>query len=415
MSALDRAIALIQQPIHLVPGDHVLVLFDPDGSACSDIRKQGFNPVCVPDRQSGIKPGLTHETLESNLIVELLQREQSFKLAVATHGLARYLDVSKPHEQSDLVQWLKANVMITVMGAPHTEPWLVANQLGPYRIRSPLSDFTYLAEIDSADPQPLIALSDHFLWAGHKWYAGTELRGLGAKIRSTGPFVRTFKSVDNTLIKYEITSPDYFDRSQVLGEANFLTEVPQEMVEELQLPSLSSRIDGRAVVTLTREFISGGEIGGHAPMQPEEKTIALISLASSFAKYGYFHNDIRPWNIIWSAGKPAFIDFADASSEDLDVQGIPNIAALFGIILWLSELTPPGFALDDSPEFVDQLIDLLAAIGVTDLNDEHGELARAWLELPARIAQLNEVGRSPFTHLTLWGFLSEELCEGIND
>lgn len=421
MSNLSSALARVREPLNLLPGDQILVLFDPDGSVCSEIRSQGFNPVCVPDRQSGIRPTVTHETINAELVSELLRSDRLFKLAVATNGHAHFFDVTNPHEQANLVQWLKRNVEISLVNAPRTEPWLLANQLGPYRLYNDFNDFEYMAEIDSSDSIPLVALSDHHLWDGHNWYASRDLTAIRRKwlVTASGltenggviPGVQTFKSTDNKLIKYEIISPDYFDRSQVIGEANFLEIVPSQIAEELQLPTLHGRINGRAVVTLTREYIAGSEMVEHSPALPSEIVLALMTLGSNFAKHGYFHNDIRPWNVIWSAGKPTFIDFADASRQDLDVQGIPNIAALFGTILYFSGLAPKGFALDDSPTFADQLARILAELGVTDLNDEHGALTYAWLELPLRYSQLTDFMTSSFTHLDLWNFL----CEGPND
>ncbi len=41
-----------------------------------------------------------------------------------------------------------------------------------------------------------------------------------------------------------------------------------------------------------------------------------------------FHNDFRPWNLLWDGYKMHLIDYADAGVHDLDVQDLPQILSL---------------------------------------------------------------------------------------
>ena len=416
MSGLIRSLNKLQEPLNLALGDSVLVLFDPEGSVCSEIRDQGLIPVCVPDRQSGITPELTHETIFAESIPQLLESDRSFKLAVATEGLERFVSVTKQEDQLNLLHWLRKNSEVSLFTAPRSFPWLLANQLGPYQLNDLCHHFKYLTEVDSSDLLPFIALSDNYLGDGKHWYTDFELSAIDANLLGQGndlsennglnPRVRTFKTTDNNVIKFEVTSPDYFERSQVQGEANFLPSIPDAVSKELNIPKLKSQIQGRAVVTLAREYLCGDTTMGPNLTSPSEIAISLISLASNFAKHGYFHNDIRPWNVIWLENKPSFIDFADTSMQDLDVQGIPNLAALFGTTLYFSGLIPQGYALENTTQFVDQLTSILTELGLTSLNDEYGFYSRSWLKLPFLNLTDQAFLSGSLTYRSLWDLLT---------
>jgi len=412
----NEVLDLVGEPLDLTAGEKVLVLFDPIGEICSNIRELGLVPVCVPDRQSGINPERVHGRVEHNYISELVKRDCSFKLAVAAPGMQRFFEVTNPSSRNGFTSWLRRCTGITLASAPRLHPWLIANELGPYRLRDEFGEFTYLSELDSSGTEPIIALSENYLWDGDRWYSDHELteiksndfhKGSNCSLATpAGQGVRTFRFSDTKVIKYEVASPDYFERSQVMGEANFLQSLGKSVAQELGTPRLLSHVPGRVVVGLSREYLKGEVLGPQHAGSSDESVASLFTLATSFAEQGYFHNDIRPWNVIWQRGNAKFIDFADTARQDLDTQGIPNLVALYGTALYVKGITPRGFVLDEPHVFSNQLLALTSEFGLSDFNDEFGVLAQAWLELPLRIGQLEAFLFTDYSHKSLWGFLS---------
>ncbi len=136
------------------------------------------------------------------------------------------------------------------------------------------------------------------------------------------------------VLKAEIACADYLERTQVPGEARFLTDVRTDAIRDL-LPRLHTVNVGMGVNTLIREKVEGASTTSAFPASGLTCALSLLSEHQRWASTGLFHNDLRPWNLIWSGTDARLIDFADAGTLDADVTYLPQAIALAGLIAWL--------------------------------------------------------------------------------
>ena len=106
----------------------------------------------------------------------------------------------------------------------------------------------------------------------------------------------------------------------------------------------------------------------------------MLSEQQRWASAGLFHNDLRPWNLIWSGTDARLIDFADAGALDADVTYLPQAISLAGLIAWLLGMnftTGPDFAAEVRAAAERVLERKLATIGLEPFLWD-GELLEQW-------------------------------------
>jgi serine/threonine-protein kinase RIO1 len=64
----------------------------------------------------------------------------------------------------------------------------------------------------------------------------------------------------------------------------------------------------------------------------------FIKLCRKFSKAKIYHNDMRPWNILWNGKKCVFIDFEYSSKYDQDTSNYPQILYFFAIANYIKKL-----------------------------------------------------------------------------
>jgi len=160
----------------------------------------------------------------------------------------------------------------------------------------------------------------------------------------------------------------------LLSEAAFLDGVDERVRDSLGLPTVLSLRRGRAVTTLVREDLVGGP-----PPEVDQQLTAIVDVAARYAALGLFHNDFRPWNLLWDGDRATMLDFSDTSSLDDDVRDLPQVLALAGT---LAAVATPEIRWGDV--FHVDLLDLADRCGLFDAGPSERLFGDPWLRLPSR-------------------------------
>jgi|GEM_PF-2154754 len=276
------------------------------------------------------KPLVTDRAVRTSDVVD---GSTHFDLVIALDGWDRLLEVTQPVVRDEALAWLREHCTFMLTSAPRRPLAPDLNELGPYEVHSLFANFAYVSELPkvSNEPEsspPLLMASDWFLQAGQVWIPWTELHQIPSHVE--GPSDRsgrTYMSGAGHVVKVDFVSSDYFERSQVIGEAAFLASASSERRRVLQLPEIRSIDHGRAIVTLVRDRVRADTACG---LDPVAAVNSIIDEARRYSSVGLFHNDLRPWNVLWQNGRAILIDFADTAEEDLDARDLPQVLALAG-------------------------------------------------------------------------------------
>lgn len=307
----------------------ILVLFDPDAAICTALAERGHDVDCCPDLQRAQAMAATHVHVAEDRTEDLARGEGQWDLVIATRGWDRYLSVHSAAATRGLCEWIRLHSTMTVFGCPRRVLSPDLNQLGPYDADRYLDGFRYLGEVSHADSSsvPLIVASDAFLVSRTFSYAAAELSLVAVGTPANGG-VRTWLDTARRIVKTEATSEDYMQRSQVAGEALFLSYADPDARDALSLPRVHAFDRGRAIVAMVRDAVVGEPVTDLPAGERHALMREILEEASRYAAQGLFHNDLRPWNVLRLSGATRFIDFADASGNDEDVSGIPQVWAL---------------------------------------------------------------------------------------
>lgn len=334
-AAIEACVGIVQQAVAPDRPMRVLVLGDRAARACRMLAAGGHEVGCCPDLQRP-KDGVDgHADVLSETAVGLLDLDVQVDLIVAVEGWSRLMQVNPPPVRAELIEWMRRHSTVTLVEAPRRILAPDLNTLGPFDVQGLLGGFHYLAEPDVTDESdsldtPWILASDHHLLVEGVLIPAGEVEWLGGSDPDAlvKP-VRTYRVSGDRIVKVECTSEDYFERTQVLGEWAFLTAVADDVRARLDLPLVHSLVRGRAVTTLVRDDVAGGPGDG---LTLPQRLAGILEVAGRYAEVGVFHNDVRPWNVVWHHGRARMIDFADASPDDDDVRDLPQVLALAGTL-----------------------------------------------------------------------------------
>ena len=355
----------------------VLILGDPVGRLCQQLRDAGMEVTCCPDLQS--TPSGEHSGVVVTSLDDLLSSSGHWDAIVAVDGFGRIYEVRSPLVRTRMIRDLRRLTDVFVVAPARREraaPDL--NDLGPYDLHDLFSLYPFLTELPrdpfSTHDAPVILASSRVLGIGSEWVSSSNLTELSRTASGVSMSVRTFAWRD-TIVKVEAASEHYFERCQALTEALFLGSLDDATATRLDMPRVRLVQRGRAVSTVVRDRVPG------SPLRPGEAARNPLLLAhvmaaiTAMAAAGLFHNDLRPWNILWDGHSVRLIDWAEAGWFDSDIRGLPQVIALAGTLAAL--LTPE---IPWSNGFVDATLaivpEVLSQPGQTDLYDH------AWLGLP---------------------------------
>jgi hypothetical protein len=179
---------------------------------------------------------------------------------------------------------------------------------------------------------PILYTSKTILLINSRFYKND----FGRSIRNAGSIFSRVYLIKNKLYKVSLLNSDGY--STVSREFKFLSNLRLIDKIKLRIPIKVVLNKGLVFDSLQRKNING--IGLH-----EIKTISdsdkilkeFIKLCRKFSKAKIYHNDIRPWNILWNGKKCVFIDFENSSRYDQDVSNFPQILLFFAIANYIKK------------------------------------------------------------------------------
>lgn len=292
---------------------------------------------------------------DSDVLASSIRRARRTSLRLTHDGRAIDILILDPKDASQLGRISREEVCAVMSTALETTDGLVApmrrhsldpalTPLGPWRPPSWMRGLGVLSEIPADHGCPPMALvsRSHAL-------CGTHVLGFDQLLAESpsphGHGWSTIASDGAHVIKSEICSTEYLERAQVPGEAWFLEKYASAR-PELQLPQLRGLNLGQGVNTLIRDHVEGMPVIG---LRVERRTFLasdLLALQVAWSSAGLSHNDLRPWNLLASPGGVHLVDFADAGATDADVNRLPQMVALAGLLAWLL-----GVPLSSGPDF----------------------------------------------------------------
>ena len=335
-----------------------LVFFDKGSNEIELLMESGVEVTVVHDHASDLQE-MTQRGVRTMLLDELLVMKGTWDVAVLVAGFDRYLRTTSESGRRKLYEWLARRCTISLISAPRRALDSTLNLFGPYQLAEISDCFTFIGEITSPvalNDSPLLLASENWLCIGDTWHRSGDLRILKRSTSDGDLDTRAFcyLTSDGQIIKTELVNTDYFERCQTLSEALFLQRVNESTDLLPEFPQLLAFTHGCAVVTSARSAVSGDALEHGSALRQPKLCNSLVELARDYARAGLFHNDLRPWNVLWDGNITRFIDFADTSSRDRDTMGLPQIAALIGTILYLQ-----GFPIRANEAFSDDVTQLL--------------------------------------------------------
>lgn len=379
MTGRDRWLDLVDRLPGVSRTRTALVLGDANAQVCRMLAAAGWTVSCCPDGQSG-RGAVDHVDPRFSQVADVVRSAESVDLVVATEGSRRLIDTNRSAVVADLFAWARRNATAAVVEAPRRAVAPDLHDLGPFDVLELLGGFRFLAEVSDTDPAtapgtPVVLASERFLLVDTEWIAADDVERLDTEAVD-GPLrpARTFRVPAGRIVKVECTSEDYFERTQLLSEAAFLDGVDERVRDSLGLPTVLSLRRGRAVTTLVREDLVGGP-----PPEVDQQLTAIVDVAARYAALGLFHNDFRPWNLLWDGDRATMLDFSDTSSLDDDVRDLPQVLALAGT---LAAVATPEIRWGDV--FHVDLLDLADRCGLLDAGPSERLFGDPWLRLPSR-------------------------------
>ena len=357
----------------------ILVLGDPDARMCRFLADAGHAVACCPDLQRPRGTEADHVHVSAPTAMGLVELQDRIDVAVAVAGWGRILSTHSETSLRRLVDWLREYCTLTIVRAPRRPLGPDLNELGPYEVLAVLGAFRYLAEAvgiegDESLEAPLVLASDQFLVLGEEWVRADGIERLG-ELDPSGQDapVRTFRIPGSRIAKVECASEEYFDRTQVIGEWAFLSGVDPQVRDLLDLPRVHLLNRGRSVLTLVRDDV----VGKAEDLSVADQLAGVLDVAARYSQVGLFHNDLRPWNVVWHEGAARLIDFEWTSGFDEDAQGLPQVLALAG--------TLAGIATDEirmGEPFHGDVLDIATRSGLLERWPLSEQLTQPWVRFP---------------------------------
>lgn len=383
MNALEIALSAPGLP----KGPRVLMLFDCKEPTPRWLEASG----AILDRRAG--------ALE---ISPLIESEEHWDLIVATCSMQRFYDTTLDSDLQQFSRWLRGHSKVCLLTPRKFFVDPARNAIGPWRLDDAFLEFEFISELNvSGSEKPTVVLSDLVLWDGENWREKAEFLHLGQpQDCEEGQFRPTLRrrrhlSSDGTIFKTEVGNAEYFESLEVIREADAIAALGSQIGGTLDLPTVLSLRRGSTLSTLHRQALNGVpllEALATSALSREALFEQVLDCAIGYSSAGLFHNDFRPWNFLVTSGGLTLIDYAGVSRFDLDTRRLPQVVALIGTLVALSE---PSDRMSSVRMFEDFDEDALAVVGpvLHSLGIDIESLYTArWLELPIKRERILGIG-----------------------
>jgi hypothetical protein len=180
---------------------------------------------------------------------------------------------------------------------------------------------------------PLVYTSKSVLLMNCKFYRNNH----GKIIKNNGSIYSRIYFHKNKLQKVCLSNKQGY--SSVESEYLFLSNLKFKEKIILRTPRKMLLNQGLMFDSFQRKKLNGVDLHQIECINDSHKILEeFIKLCKKFSKFGLYHNDIRPWNILWDGKKCVFIDFENSSRYDQDVQNFPQILFFFATANYIKKL-----------------------------------------------------------------------------
>jgi hypothetical protein len=182
---------------------------------------------------------------------------------------------------------------------------------------------------------PLLYTSKTILLINQMFYKND----FGKLNRNVGPNFSRVYLIENKVYKVTLLNKD--GNSSSSREFGFISNLKLIDKIKLRIPIKVFLKKGLTFDILQRKNITGISLSEIKTISDSQKMLKeFIKLCRKFSKAKIYHNDIRPWNILWDGKKCIFIDFENSSRFDQDVSNFPQILLFFAIANYIKTSDP---------------------------------------------------------------------------
>jgi hypothetical protein len=275
----------------------------------------------------------------------------------------------------EFMNQLQGSAQSVIMLLPRREVSPEFDYKSVYASHELVCRFKFFHELESKDTlNPVIFASDSFYLDRGQIVHAFDLEVFPSTVLGNeSESVRTWIGKGGLLHKSELASVDFFERSQVAQEGYFLSQFQMDNPGNKSFPRLEKVSYGRAIVESVRELVPGRALN-----ENDYGNLHVVELFHSaclrFSSKGFFHNDLRPWNLLFDGSKIELVDFADTSKRDNDLTGLHQIEGYIGtalVLLGKMKILPVNFA-----STIKSLI---------DAKFSYHQWSEMWLNLPVKV------------------------------
>jgi hypothetical protein len=156
-----------------------------------------------------------------------------------------------------------------------------------------------------------------------------------SKSRNLANFNIEYFETENKIIKLNKSMKTIV--SSHTTEFNNLRKIPNKIIKKIKLPNeVLLQENASGIITIRDKYPGYNLYRAESINNKKCLTNDLVETMVKYAEYGFFHNDLRPWNVIVNECSTHLIDFESLSYEDDDNLKIPQWLSLFAVLSFIA-------------------------------------------------------------------------------
>ncbi len=159
----------------------------------------------------------------------------------------------------------------------------------------------------------------------------------------------------NTKIYKKIRGKENSKSSAELEKLN-IEAINIKIRKKLHLPEFQELLNEAGELLIAREKFQGEIVYDQRELNSNSVEM-FLNLMFSYSRYRYFHNDLRPWNIIIAENQVHLVDFENLIPKDQDPSGFPQWIPMLAVCNYLSQESKREWKLETFLEVSARLID----------------------------------------------------------
>ena len=201
-----------------------------------------------------------------------------------------------------------------------------------YTKYSYIREVTRVKIIKSGSAYPLVYTSNTLAFIDNNFYSNNNLE----IYQNSGSLFSRIYLYKNKLRKVTLT--DNNGNSGTFEEYNFMNNLSKWNRIKLRIPLGVSLDKGIMFDSFGRSKLDGIDLIKIKNDNNSDKILtSFVKLSRRYSKANIYHNDLRPWNVLWNGRNCVFIDFENSSTIDRDVSGFPQILYFFSVANFIKQ------------------------------------------------------------------------------